>query len=307
SPKPVEPDYLPRGQTMVYREWKTALASTAIGGRIPVLRCNSHGDLYLNLGLDGHPYPSGLYWEYLFADLRPEPYTMPWMVRIHPGPPGETSIPRPSGLPDSCLDLGPIANANPDLPWIDGYPNSPTLDTFLRETRNGANLTPHPFDARRLVQTAGLEVPWWKFQAALGFPGQSYPAGSRILPLADRPTRRILALAATAFRSRLGERVGDLVLGIRGQPTLHIPLTYGVHLGWWRDPSSTPARNLAWQSSPDSPPSAALFRVEIDLPSQTQTQNPNRNQSPVLESLELRANPASSASPFVLGITLVPH
>jgi len=307
SARPENQQYLGDLPPRTMRESKTALAATELGDRVPMLRCKAHGQTTLNLSLDGSIYPSSLYWEYQFSDIRPEPYTMPWMVTQHPWKAGETRAARPSHLSPECLDLETMANGNPELPWLFGRPDRSSLEAFVRETGYGATLKPSPFDARRIVQTAGLVVPWGEFEAGLGFPGQAYPQASRSLPLDGRKARRIVLLGATAFRDRRAYResrgrptaprmvVGELVIQVRDRPPMRVALVYGENFGYWLDAQTGPASAIAWRES-DGVNSPVLFRIGIDV-------SPDDAPSE-LGSIQLLAHPQSSASPFIVGINL---
>ncbi len=309
SAKLVDPGDIGELGPMTMRESKAALAATEIGERVPVLRCMSHGDQSINLSLDGRTYLSPLYWEYLFSEIRPEPYTMPWMVARHPGKPGETRTLRSPRLPMECLDLEAVANATPDLPWLDGKPKGFTLEAFVRQTESGMALKPHPFDARRLVQTTGLDVSYADYEAGFGFPGRAYPAASRLLSLAGRRARRIVVLWATAFREREsvpdpavpraqpGKVVGELRVQRQGHAPVHAPLVYGKNIGFWRDAATASTSAIAWRESAaaDSP---VLYRAEIEVASE--------GAPVVLQAIQLHADLQSSASPFLAGITLEP-
>ncbi|MBX3743783.1 MAG: hypothetical protein KF833_00595 [Verrucomicrobiae bacterium] len=282
---------------MEMREWKVALTRTAMGGRVPMLRCRRHGDTVLNLGVDGRGYLSGRYWEYTFPDIRPEPYTMPWLLSRHSGAPGQTDLPRPEGLPAGCVDLEGAANANPDLPWMDGLPDGLTLDGFLRETRCGAGLTPDPFDARRMIQTTGGTVATWQeFEKGEGFLGQAYPLESRELSLGGRTAGRMVVLHATACRGRPGEIAGECVLRVRGEAApIRRPLMYGRDTGCWRDSPVSGEARVVWTGRVGDGP-GVLYATEIRIGASGRGRE--------MEGFTLRADPGSCASPFVLGVTL---
>ena len=304
SSENVRPDLIDEPKQWTNVEWKSLLMETPLGGRVPILRCMKHapaapgGDPsregVLNVGADGGFYESGTYWECRFSDIRPEPYGMPYMVRRHPGRPGATPTPRPAGLGTGCLDLDTIANGNPELPWLYGQPGKLTLERFLSETGYGARLTPIAFDARRLVQTTGALVSETLFEADQGFPGQGYPGKSPILPVGGREVKRVHVLHATAFQGKPGQGVGGLEILLRGRPARRFDLVYGVDTGWWR---AVPAREgvQAW-SFGEGAELTTVYRSVLEMdPGET---------SAGVEGIRVVADPAHTASPFVLGITL---
>ncbi|MCC6235054.1 MAG: hypothetical protein IT580_20590 [Verrucomicrobiales bacterium] len=246
------------------RDAKMALMRTDLRGWVPVVRCRAHGTVSLNIGADGRRYRSGLYWEEQFNELRPEPYTMPWMVAHHPGSAGDTHLPRAAALSDRHVDLGPAANANPDLPWIDGVPQGSSLLHFVTATEAGARLAPLPFDARRLVQVTGRPVGWNAYMAGDGFATAAYPSQSRPIPLSGARGSAMHLLQATAFRGRPGEHVGDLVITLRGGTDLVVPLRYRENTDWWRSETPAPQLRPAWSGTAFHSPS--LFRSEIPQP-----------------------------------------
>lgn len=315
SAEPVPQERLGDLPPMNHRAWKSALAATALGGRVPILRCKSHGEQVLNIAADGRSYRSSLYWEYEFSAIRPEPFTMPWMVVKHPEAPGETRRERPPDLPAGCLDLGGAANALPELPWIDGLPRGATLSRFVDETGAGAALHPVPFDARRMIQTTGATVNGWKeFEEGRGFLGRAYPPQSLPLSLPATPSARSLyVLQATACRGEPGQRVGEIVILSGTRTVLTLPLIYGENTGWWRRFESGGAARPVWrgEAGPSSlagvrdhanpPPvveAAALYVADFPWPETL------RSAAPL--TLQLRADSGCAASPFVLGLTLLP-
>jgi len=222
---------------------------------------------------------------------------MPFLVRHHPDPAGKARMPRPPGLPAGCVDLEPIANANPDLPWLDGRPDGPTLDPFLAETGLGALMTPTPFDARVLVQTrGGLHETGTlaTLRDGLGFLGTAYPSRSTPLPLDGRRARRLEVLHATAFRGTPGDVVGEVVVGVRGSPPIRVPLVFGRNTGWWRAEAASNADAAAWTAR-RGVDVLTLYRLVVDLP-------PSASEP---ESFALAADPRSLASPFVVGLTSI--
>jgi hypothetical protein len=249
---------------LTVRDAKLALMRTNLGGWVPILRCRAHGATSLNIGADGRRYRSALYWEEQFRDIRPEPYTMPWMVAHHPGSAGDTRRPRPANLGPHHLDLAPAANANPDLPWIDGVPQGSSLARFVDATDAGARLAPIAFDARRLIQVTGRPVEWASYLAGDGFTTAAFPGHSRLLPLQGVRASAMHVLHATAFRGQPGEQVGDLVITLRGGSDFAVPLRSGQNTGWWRSEAPEPSLRLGWSGTAFHSPS--LFRSEISNP-----------------------------------------
>jgi len=284
-------------------EWKMALMRTSLGKRVPVLRCMKHApagpggdpsrERVLNVSANGRFFESGSYWEYLFSDIRPEPYTMAYMVRRHPGRPGETHEPRPADLGEGCLDLDRIANANPELPWIYGVPDGLTLARFLEQTRFGANLRLVAFDARRLVQATGALVSDTLYYRHHGFPGQCYPERSEVLSLGGRSVRRIHLLHATGFQGEDQQEVGWIEITFRGLPPRSFGLIYGRDTGWWRA-KPVPGATLAY-SHTGGADTLSLYRSTFEM-----TSNEARAG---MEGIRLVANTKHTASPFVLGLT----
>ncbi len=259
--KPVGVSDLGELPDMTNQEAKLALLRTELGGRVPVLRCGSHGEVKLNLGADGKRYRSPLYWEDRFSEIRPEPYTMPWMVAHHPTAPGQARLPRAGWLGPHHIDLTAAANANPDLPWIDGVPQGSSLLHFIEATQAGAELKPIAFDARAMIQTTGHAGGTPEYLADRAFASSAYPTQSRLLPLHGARARQIHLLLATAFGGQAGKPVGEVILNVSGGGTVRILLEYAVHLGRWRSREADSKPVPAWTGTAYHSP--LLFRSTV--------------------------------------------
>jgi hypothetical protein len=297
--KPIESIALPLNTSATWRQVKMALIGRAGWEEVPILRCSRHSgsEERLNYSFSGRVYTSGINWEELFVDTVPLTYRSPYMALLRSVPPFVNPANREVEVPETIC-LAPACNSFPNDPWWwgnrvgpDGKPAA-TLQPLLDECPGGVlHADVCDFDVRYLVQVQGAQVAGDRSRE--GYVSRCFP-GKVSLPI-HRHIGEAIILSGTVWRGRPGEVVGKLVWHRMDGTQEETALVYGEETERFQGTGENGEAKPVWKGG-DPDHSLRLFA--------TRWRN-GRPESP-LTHVELIADPASIAAPFVAAITIRP-
>ncbi len=280
-----------------WRKAKLMILQRLYFEQVPVLRCQRHGSRTLNMNATGSAFtnPHG-YWESLFVDDVPLPYRGPYLVLKRPVPPFSAGLPeRSASLTATAVNLAAACNAFPDDPWwwgagvFDGKP-TPTLSALLAEFPNGvARIQGITFDVRAIVQV-GTSFP--NSAGGTAYRSHAFPLARKGLALREK-ARSVALLMGTVWDDKEGKPVGKLVWHFASGKVEYHTLVYGLHTARFNSPSPKPSPSWTGEGE-NGPVHLWVCKWENPLPEEE------------LKSVDILAEESSPASPFVVGITLIP-
>ncbi|MGI9240924.1 MAG: hypothetical protein ACR2RV_08985 [Verrucomicrobiales bacterium] len=291
------------GEKISSRDFKMLQMQTAVGAKVPILRCDRHPDKWLNLTALGEVYESGQMWESMWVDRVALPYLIPAAVNQSTRPLSERLRPRPPSATARMLDLRPWCNARLEDPWI-GWRDGEELTEFV-EGLEGDGLFLHDgvsFDPAGLIQLGG--TPSEKHHDV-----PHYPTSVPPVTIGQKFSQMHL-LCGLAFASPEGSVVAKLHLHHRAvdgrtPAVTTIPWRYGIdvaNLGFPMDGDpelSSSASSVAWtgfcELSRRFDLKARIFHLVVENPL------PEIE----VESFDFEGGLEQSA-PFILAVTLAP-